>query len=60
MGIGTRELDDILSNMNISWSGEDIRKALEKAGYAVCKMTGGVHTGCCPMCGCEPQHGHEM
>lgn len=27
---------------------------LERHGYFICKMPGGVHTGHCPTCGCEP------
>lgn len=55
MAVNLKEVDDILSNMNIGWSGEDIRAHLEKAGYVICKMPGGVHKGACPTCGCEPQ-----
>jgi hypothetical protein len=59
MSEALKEIDDILSNMNISWIGEDIRKRLEKAGYIICKMPGGVHRRYCPTCGCEPQHGYS-
>lgn len=34
-----------------------IERHLEEAGFIICRMGGGVHTGSCPTCGCEPQHG---
>lgn len=38
---GTSDIDGILL-------------ALKEAGYVICRMPGGVHTGYCPTCGCEP------
>lgn len=28
--------------------------ALDSAGFVFCRMPGGIHTGHCPTCGCEP------
>jgi hypothetical protein len=47
------ELDSLLSESNESYTGEDIRRKLARAGYFICKMPGGVHAGACPTCGCE-------
>lgn len=50
-------VDDILSNYDVTWTGEDIRRRLEKAGFYICLMPSGVHESYCPTCGCEPLHG---
>lgn len=33
---------------------DGILLALKEAGYVICRMDGGVHTGTCPTCGCKP------
>jgi hypothetical protein len=34
-----REIDDILSSMNISYTGEDIRRRLDEKGYVIVKIS---------------------
>lgn len=31
-----------------------VMKALNDAGFFICRMDGGVHQGTCPTCGCAP------
>ncbi len=44
------------------WFRVDTAKFLEwlaANGLVLCRMPGGVHSGRCPTCGCEPLHGQD-
>jgi hypothetical protein len=51
------EILNILVLGNIDYTGEDILKYLNEAGYYIVRMDGGLHKGICPTCSAELMKG---